>query len=204
MNNNIFLAVILSFGILLGFQHFYVKPHQQALHIRYLEHKVAATDTKDTAPIQTGAALRDRADILKESPRLSIETPELSGSINLKGALIDDLSLVNYRQTQDPDSPSIILLSPSGSSKPHAAYYAQFNWLAESSSVAVPGAETLWKADSPKLTPGQPVRLTWDNGQGLVFQRTIAVDREAMFTITDRVTNKNEAPLTLYPFGIVA
>ena len=31
--------------------------------------------------------------------------------------------------------------------------------------------------------------LTWDNGEGLVFKRVIAVDDKYMFTITDSVTN---------------
>ncbi len=203
MNNNIFIAVILSFAILLGFQHFYVRPHQQTLHTQYLEKKLATTESKDSAPAPA-TNLRNRAEILKESPRIAVETPEVKGSINLKGALIDDLSLVKYRQTGEKDSPSIILLSPSGSAKPHTAYYAQFNWLADSAAINVPSSGTIWKADSQKLTPERPVRLTWDNGQGLTFQRTIAVDKDALFTVTDRVMNNGGAPVTLYPFGLVA
>ncbi len=203
MNNNIFLAVILSFAILLGFQHLYVRPHQAALHTQYLEHKVASTESKGAEPKQTGN-LRDRAEVLKETPRVLIETPEVAGSLNLKGARIDDLSLLHYRETQEKNSPSIVLLSPSGSEKPHKAYYAQFSWLGDSPSINMPTTETLWKADSNKLTPDHPVRLTWDNGQGLLFQRTIAVDKDALFTVTDRVTNQGAAPVTVYPYGIVA
>jgi len=91
--------------------------------------------------------LRDREQIIKETQRVTISTPELSGSINLKGARFDDLLLKNYRETNDPASPLIVLLSPSGSAQPHTAYYAEFSWLADSVSIAVPTADTLWKAD---------------------------------------------------------
>jgi YidC/Oxa1 family membrane protein insertase len=68
----------------------------------------------------------------------------------------------------------------------------------------VPSADTEWKADSKTLTPDHSIRLTWDNKQGLTFDRTIAVDTQAMFTITDRVSNHGGAPMILYPFGVVA
>ena len=66
---------------------------------------------------------RDAA--LAASPRVRIETPSLSGSISLRGARIDDLSLLKYRETVDPNSPPIILLAPSGSPHP---FYAEFGW----------------------------------------------------------------------------
>ena len=40
----------------------------------------------------------------------------------------------------------------------------------------LPNATTVWTADAQALTPGKPLTLTCDNGQGLVFRRTIAVD----------------------------
>lgn len=203
MNNNVFLAIILSFAILLGFQYMYVKPHQEAVHSQYLAQQVAKTSSA-VVPAPATQNLHDRATILKDSPRIALVTPELSGSINLKGARLDDLSLTAYRETEDKNSPAIVLLSPSGSAQPNAAYYAEFNWLADSVSIAVPSSDTLWRADSAKLTPDHSVRLTWENGEGLTFDRTIAVDTQAMFTITDRVTNKGAASVTLYPFGTVA
>ncbi|MFA4994296.1 MAG: membrane protein insertase YidC [Bdellovibrionales bacterium] len=205
MNNNVFLAVILSFGILFGFQYLYVKPHQEALHSQRVTQQVTPkTGTPAPAVVPTTRTLRDRNLVLKDSPRLAIDTPELSGSINLKGARFDDLLLKSYKESADKTSPSITLLAPSGSTPPHAAYYAEFSWLADSTATEVPSAETEWKADSKKLTPDHPINLTWSNGKNLIFNRTISVDAEAMFTITDRVINKGSEPVALYPFGIVA
>ena len=206
MNNNVLLATILSVAIFLGFQFLYVKPHQQTLHAQKVaEHLVSKVDKAlPEKKAASALSLRDRAVILKENPRVLIDTPELSGSINLKGARFDDLSLPSYRETVDKDSPVITLLSPSGSDAPHRAYFAEFSWLADSISIGVPTSDTVWKADGTKLTPDHSVRLTWENGQGTAFERIIAVDDRAMFTITDRVINRSSAPVTLYPFGVVA
>ena len=43
--------------------------------------------------------------------------------------------------------------------------------------------------------------LTWDNGQGLVFRRTISVDDNYMFKIIDEVENKSAADVTLSPYA---
>ncbi|MGB9154021.1 MAG: membrane protein insertase YidC [Alphaproteobacteria bacterium] len=212
MNNNIFLALVLSLAILFGFNFLYTKPHQEAAHNAYLAQQNALHEVNKPGEGQAAGAspagdmqnLRDRAAILKETPRIAVTTPELSGSINLKGARFDDLSLTLYRETEDKDSPAIILLSPAGSAQPQMAYYADFSWLADSQNIAVPTADTLWTADSQSLTPDHPVKLSWNNGQGLVFERTISVDEHVMFTVTDRVVNTGGAPVTLYPFGTVA
>ena len=158
------------------------------------------------APTQPGAAAaqpmtRDAA--LATSPRVHIETPSLSGSIALKGGRIDDLSLVKYRETVDPNSPPIVLLAPSGSPNP---FYAEFGWSAPSgTSVKLPGPDTVWQQEgSGALSVGRPVTLVYDNGEGLEFRRTIAVDENYLFTIKDEVINKGAAPVTLYPFALIS
>ena len=204
-NNNLIAAVILSVVILIGFQYFYIKPHQE----HYRQQVLTESETKapkadgSASPAET-AMPRDRAMVLKDNPRVPIMTPELSGSINLKGARIDDLSLSNYRDGVDPNSPAIILLSPSGSAAPNPPYYADFSWLSDNKDMPVPNAQSEWKADGASLSPDHPVKLTWDNGKGLVFQRTISVDDHFLFTIDDTVHNNGTAAVTLYPFGLVA
>ena len=158
------------------------------------------------APTQPGAGAaqpmtRDAA--LAASPRVHIETPSLSGSIALKGGRIDDLSLVKYRETVDANSPPIVLLAPSGSPNP---FYAEFGWSAPSGpAVKLPGPDTVWQQEgSGALSVGRPVTLVYDNGEGLQFRRTIAVDENYLFTLKDEVTNKGAAPVTLYPFALIS
>jgi YidC/Oxa1 family membrane protein insertase len=158
------------------------------------------------APTQPGAVAaqamtRDAA--LAASPRVRIETPSLSGSIALKGGRIDDLSLVKYRETVDPNSPPIILLAPSGSPNP---FYAEFGWSAPSGTpVKLPGPDTVWQQEGTgALSVGRPVTLVYDNGEGLQFRRTIAVDENYLFTLKDEVSNKGAAAVTLYPFALIS
>ena len=153
-------------------------------------------------PANAPEAIETRAQALAASPRIPIDTPSLMGSIALKGARIDDLSLKDYRETPDPTSPNIVLLSPSGAPAP---YYAEMGFVGEAGAKAgLPTSDTLWTADGDRLTPEKPLTLTYDNGQGLVFHRKISVDSNYMFTIEDSVDNKGTAPVTLYPYSLVA
>ena len=144
-----------------------------------------------------------REQALALSPRLKIDTPLLAGSIALKGARIDDLSLTKYRETVDPNSPAIVLLAPSGSPNP---FYAEFGWSPPSgAAVKLPGPDTVWQQQgAAALGIDRPVTLTFDNGEGLEFRRTIAVDDKYMFTVKDEVVNKGAAPVTLYPYGLIS
>ncbi|MFL4975509.1 MAG: membrane protein insertase YidC, partial [Microvirga sp.] len=137
------------------------------------------------------------------SPRIKIETPRVSGSIALKGARIDDLSLEKFRDTVDPKSPAIVLFSPSNTAHP---YYAEFGWVAASGSTArLPDRDTVWQQEgSGSLAPSTPVTLKYDNGEGLTFRRTIAIDDRYLFTVKDDVTNVGSAPVTLYPFALIS
>jgi YidC/Oxa1 family membrane protein insertase len=150
-----------------------------------------------TAPAATREA------VLAEAPRIKIVTPSVEGTISLKGARIDDLTLEKYRETTDPDSPPITLLEPPVGTG-DGAYYAEFGWVANGADAVVPGRDTLWTASGTELTPEKPVTLTWDNGQGLRFKRVYAVDADYMFTITDSVENTTDKPVTLFPYGLVS
>jgi len=200
-NNRLILAVVISVIILAGFQFLYVRPQQEHYRQQVLAEKLVQPAKPDDTP--ENAPVRNRATVIGENPRIRITTPELQGSIDLRGAGIDDLSLVNYRESVAPNSPEIILLSPAGSAPPQPAYYAEFSWLSADSTIPLPSAQTEWKAGGKELTPAHPLKLTWDNGQGLLFERTIAVDDHFLFTITDDVHNNGASPATLYPFGLV-
>ncbi len=148
-----------------------------------------------------GSATREAA--LRASPRVAIETPRLRGSIALKGGRIDDIALIGFRETVDPKSPNVTLLSPSGSPDP---FYVEFGWVSDpGSDLKLPNVETLWTAENAgPLTPERPVVLGWDNGAGLKFRRTIAIDSNYMFTVTDEVTNSGGQPVTLHNYGLVS
>ena len=158
------------------------------------------------APAQPGAVpgrAMTREEALAASPRVRIETPSVAGSISLRGGRIDDLSLIKYHETVDPGSPPIVLLAPSGSPSP---FYSEFGWSAASgTTVKLPGPDTLWQqAGGGTLSVGRPVTLVYDNGEGLEFRRTIAVDDKYLFTIKDEVVNKGASAITLYPYALIS
>ncbi|RYG89623.1 MAG: membrane protein insertase YidC [Alphaproteobacteria bacterium] len=153
----------------------------------------AANPTADTPK-----AIRDRGLVLKESPRVVIDTPSLKGSINLKGARIDDLVLATYPETIAKGSPSIRLLSPAGTSD---AYFAGFGW--RDDGLKPPTPDTMWQTSGPVLSPGKPVTLSAANGQGQVFRIELAVDEKYMFTVKQTVANVGTGVVPVAPYGLV-
>ena len=136
---------------------------------------------------------------LSSGPRVSIRTPSLLGSINLKGAQIDDLLLLNQKQTIAPDSPPVRLLSPLGAP---GAYIAEFGWTAQGAQA--PALDTLWTADSQQLVPGHPVTLSTQMADGTRYQIKIAVDDGYLFTVAQSVLNGSGKPITVRPIGLVS
>ena len=200
-NDNLIVAVVLSIAILIGFNYLYEQPRRTELQHRVLAEKLSK-EAKPESKEALALPKRDRQAIIAESKRVRINTAELSGSINLKGARIDDLSMAGYRENTEENSKNITLLSPAGSADPEQPYYAEFGWLGDG--AVVPNGSTEWKADSTELTTKKPVHLSWDNGQGLLFEKTISIDEHFMFTIVDRVKNTGANTATLYPFGLIA
>jgi YidC/Oxa1 family membrane protein insertase len=202
---NMILAIVLSIAIILGFYYFFELPRIRAQHEALEAQRAQQTEQQQAAPAQlpsaeadAPAAPRTRSEALAGSQRVRIESARLTGSITLLGGRIDDLVLDNYKVTTKPGSPNIELLNPVGGKE---AYFAEFGWSAEGAPVLVPQRDTLWQASGQTLTPDQPVTLFWDNGAGLRFERTIALDRDYMFTVTQRVVNRGTQPVTLSPYG---
>jgi YidC/Oxa1 family membrane protein insertase len=202
---NLIIAVVLSLLIFAGFQIFFEAPKQQRLREQQQQAEQAAgqplvpgAQVTDVKPAPTTAKSRDEA--LRAAPRVRVQTPALHGTVPLTGNRIDDLRLAKYREEVDPNSPDVTLLSPGGTEHP---YYAEFGWIGEGK---LPDVTTAWQgaAAGATLEPGKPLTLTWENGEGLVFERKIEVDQDYLFTVTQRVTNKTDKPITLTPFALVS
>lgn len=199
-NRNLILAIALSVLVLLGWGYFSQKilPVNQPPKVQ--NGKVQPTPQPSAEPVpQTPQATQSRAAALAASPRLRISTPSLQGSIDLKGASIDDLVLLKERETIAPNSPPVRLLSPAGTP---GAYYASFGWTGQG--VQVPGPETQWTASAPVLEPGKPVTLSWSNESGQIFQLIVSVDDNYLFTIEQLVSNSGSAPVAVRSYGLIS
>jgi YidC/Oxa1 family membrane protein insertase len=151
------------------------------------------------APTAAELQMAGRADLLEKSARVNIDAPRLHGSLSLVGGRLDDLTLSDYHEELDKSSPPIVLLSPSGSK---GAYFTDYGWVGEG--INLPTSETLWSASSQTLSMEKPVTLSWDNGQGLIFKRTYAIDDGYMFTVTQAVENNSGKPVTLHPYALMS
>ena len=213
-NKNTILAIALSAIVLIGWQFFFAMPQEKARQEKLQAEQLAQKQKQPAQPTQSGQPAQSpvqagpaqppgqtaevpasvsRQAALAKSPRVAIATGSLQGSIALKGGRIDDLALLKFRETVDPKSPPIVLLSPSGSPEP---FYAEFGWTGTAgANVKIPTSETTWSQQgSGALTAGHPVTLTWDNGAGLEFRRTIAVDDKYVFTDQRRGGEQEHEP----------
>lgn len=156
------------------------------------------------APAETPTPEATRENALAQTDRVEIKTARVAGSISLLGGRIDDLHLTDYNVVQNDDSNKVTLLSPANSAVP---YYTVHGWAPAGGldASAVPGATTVWTIERGRiLTETTPLTIKWDNGAGLVFHRTISIDDNYMFTITQRVENNTNVAVRMQPYGIIA
>ncbi len=216
-NRNYFVAIALSVLILVAWQFFYVNPRMEKDRIAAEK----AQQTQQAQPQQSGqqatpgqalpggvlpggaipGAGENRDQAVAKSARVAIDTPALSGSINLTGARFDDLKLKGYRETVDPKSPVITLFSPAETAD---GYFTEIGYIGNEASGSVPGPQTVWTlSGSDKLTPSTPVTLTYTNDKGITFTRTISVDERYMFQVVDSIKNASSGPVSLSSYGRV-
>lgn len=228
---NTIMAVFLCIGILIAWQLLYIGPRmeeeRQRLQLEQQRQEQAATDPSTAPGVSAGpsapgapaterasadpmsrsfaprvAVSREAALAATSAQRVPIETPSIVGSVNLKGARIDDITLAKYHVEPDPKSPRVVLFSPVDAPSP---YFAEFGWRAPAgTNVQLPGPDTVWTAQSDgPLTPENPIVLTWTNDTNVTFRRQITVDDDYMFLVSDTVQNNSSEPLVLFPSGAI-
>jgi len=222
--NNFLIAVLLSLGILLGWQFFVTEPRLAAERAARQAQLAEATNnapetlglnpqtSPSAAPSIEGAprvetqplaaspqAVQALASGFTTAPRLAIETPNLVGSIALMGARFDDLILPAYGATAAENAPRQRLLQRQGAT---GHWQAHHGFVSGGSNITLPDEKTLWQiVEGQTLTPNSPVVLAHTTPEGVRLTQRISVDDSYMFTITQGAENKSGAPVTLYPFG---
>ena len=200
---NLFLAIGLSVAIIVIFQILF--PQQTAMtppDQNEAEQLQPATSIDD---IQTTSKeiIKTKEEVIAVDDRVIISTPSLKGSINLKGAILDDLILLNYKETLDENSKNISLFLPDGTSNP---YYVELGWKtlsSNSSLVNLPNLDTDWKATSSSLEPGSPVSLLWTNDQNITFKIHFSVDEHYLFTVSQEIENNSSSIIEVFPYRLI-
>ena len=225
-NSNFLMAVVLSLGVLLGWQFFVVEPRlaeERARQLAAAEEIAAFAENQGTgaspeselrapdisgAPTVAGTAPAPSTkpannDAFADSPRLKIETDQLSGSIALMGARFDDLILADYAESLAADAPRQRILQAENE---FGHWQVHHGWVGgEGANVTLPGPTSLWRVvDGTVLTPTSPVTIAHTTPEGVEFRQRIEVDNNFMFTITHSARNNTSASLTLYPFAQIS
>ena len=200
---NLFLAIGLSVAIIIVFQLLF--PQQSVM---------SPTSTNDIEEIQPATSIDDnqvvsrtivksKEDIIVLSDRVNIQNPLLSGSINLTGAILDDLVLLKYKESLNDDSKNINLFSPEETANP---YYIEFGWkkLSNNSSVIdLPMRDTQWSATASNLTPNSPVTLVWTNNQNVTFKIHFEIDDNYLFNVSQIIENNSSSNIEVFPYRLI-
>ena len=210
---NLLLAIIFSVAIMLGWQAYFGEkpsptPKKEAGNTTNPTKGVnsdippapgtiaKSSELPALGQTNSNSKTNDQTNILNASPRIKINSPKLTGSISLKGALFDDLTLIGYKETIEADSKNVKLLAPVNG---NSGYLATLGWWSNSQSK-IPNKNTIWKANKNTLSPENPVTLSWANSDGVVFQKVISLDDNYMFTVRKRVLNKSSQSISLKPY----
>ena len=209
-NKNLILATGLSMLVILAWFYFFPpeEPVQTAENTTSQSTGGVPTapsaDGTIQAPSLDGTPADTREAALGKTERIQIKTDRVEGSLSLLGGRIDDLRLLDYNVELNDPSVKETLLSPAGGPN---AYYATYGWAPTDAAdfEFMPSAKTPWQLEAgDTLTVATPVTLRWDNGQGIIFRRTISIDKDYLFSIKQSVENTTSDDIRLQPYGIIA
>ena len=197
---NLYLAIGISIAIIIFFQMLLPTQTIQNPTLENEESLEPATSI-DGQSKKLVEEVQSREDVISKTERVTFKNLSVEGSINLKGGIIDDLILSKYKDSLEPESDNIQLLSPDGTANP---YYIETGWKElKDSNIDLPNLETKWKSDSVNLTPNNPVNLTWTNNQDVTFKIRYSIDEEYMFSITQEIVNNSTSTLQLFPYRLI-
>ena len=202
-NRNLILAMAVSMAILVLWQSFFVEPQMQTIQE---SQQLSQNTDLDGIPKLSQQNNDEQLQIekqkrpLEDVPRITISAPLLEGSITSRGARIDDLMLKNYRVSLSNSSENVRLFDRVSSANP---YFSEFGWVSQVEGQPMPSGKTIWKVLDKKLTPKTPVKLSWDNGNGLTFLREITINDDYLIKIEDTISSSLNTPISLNPYGLV-
>ena len=197
-SKNVIAAISLSAAVIILYSLFFTPSPEEMKKTQELKNKV--TQNSETPKIETNENMSkiSRKDAIKENERIAFENENIKGSISLLGGIIDDLEFKKYTNTLNGKD-RIVLLNPR---KISDGYFVETGWVTNNKNIDLPNSKTLWGIkENNKLSPNNPIKLTWSNKQGIEFQKNIKIDNQFLFTIDQKIINNSEKTYDFYPYG---
>lgn len=192
------LAIVLSFVAIYSVNYFFGINKKSTIQpqLTQIEQEIKA---EQNAPATIAEPLKTE-DILPQDSRLSFHNKSIDGSIRLKGARFDNLSLSKYNVSLEENSPKVELLKPLNTEN---QYFAELGWVSLDKTISLPSATSVWQTSDEQLTPENPITLTWKNDEGLKIIRKISMDNDYLFTIEDKIENNTGQELEAFPYILI-
>ncbi len=193
---NVIAAISLSAAVIILYGLFFAPSPKE---IKKLDQE-KTTLTSEAPKLGTSEKLIEisREKAIKESERVQFENENIRGSISLLGGTIDDLVFKNYTETLEGEN-KITLLHPKNFSQ---GYYVETGWVTSSKNIDLPDSKTVWSIEGNNiLSPNQPITLSWNNDQGIIFKKKIEIDEKFLFSINQSIINKTDKSYDFYSYG---
>ena len=199
-NKNVFVAIALSMSVLLFWGAFFETPRKSPDQQtnQKIEKKTDQGSINPTISQPQVVTKLTREESISKSKRVTIENNSIIGSINLKGALIDDISFKKHKQRVE-DNKNIIFLNPSDTEN---GFYIETGWTSIGDKIKIPTKDSIWTVKGNDiLSDTSPVILQWNNKEGVLFEKKIELDDKYLFKITQKVKNNSNSPIDLFPYA---
>ena len=197
---NVIAAISLSAAVIILYSLFFAPTPSPEEIKRTQEQKNQTAQNSETPSLDVSENISkiSRKESIKENERIEFENENIKGSISLLGGTIDDLLFKKYTKTLNGED-QIVLLNPK---KVANGYFVETGWVTNNKNIDLPGSKTLWNIKgNNKLSPNNPIKLVWNNSQGIEFQKKIKIDNQFLFTIDQKITNNSENTYDFYSYG---
>ena len=199
-SKNVLLAVILSTAVIVIWSVMFPPPEIE----NTTSDDTTIVEKNESKPQAPKIKIKDpdkkitRQDAIKQSDRINISNEKIFGTISLNGALIDDVTLKNYKETLNEDSKQVVILNPK---KSENGYFLETGW-ATSENIKVPNHNSKWRViGNNTLTPKQPVTIQWNNNEGLIFIKKLTIDDKYLIIVEDSVQNLSQKNINLFHYS---
>ena len=198
---NIIAAIALSAAVIVLYGLFFAPTQKNINESELNRNNEILSDNSDVPSVEEKFEIKSisRSEALSSVERVFYENEFIKGSISLKGGVIDDLELKIYDKSLGSDE-KIQLLNPQSTNQ---GYTFGTGW-ATKSNIKTPKSDTIWKiAGSNKLTQNSPVKLFYENDEGIRFEKTISIDNKYLFEVKQTLINKSDNTIKFYPYAII-